>query len=109
MFPAQLVSCVLYLTTGGGPTLIIDQTSSSAALGARGWAVRPVAGRLAAYPGDRLHGVLPGTDWLLEQTVRMCVSGCNNPWRPQPWCCGREGSEPLHAWQGRQAKTTLSA
>ena len=59
-FVAQLVSCVLYLTTGGGPTLVIDQTSSSVTLGSRGWAVRPVAGRLAAFRGDRLHGVLPG-------------------------------------------------
>ena len=69
--PAQLVSCVLYLTTGGGPTLVIDQISNSAALGARGWAVRPVAGRLVAYPGDRLHGVLPGADWLLHEQLRV--------------------------------------
>ena len=73
---AQLVSCVLYLTSGGGPTLIIDQTSSSAKLGARGWAVRPVAGRLAAFRGDRLHGVLPGFPYDRDMTL-PCAYGAS--------------------------------
>ena len=57
----QAVSSVLYLGDSGGPTLVIDQSSACRGLGSTGWAVHPVSGRLAAFRGNLLHGVLPGT------------------------------------------------
>jgi len=56
----QVMSSVLYLGDCGGPTLIINQTSSSDTLDERAWAVHPVDGRLVVFKGDLLHGVLPG-------------------------------------------------
>ena len=65
---AQLVSCIMYLSDAGGPTLVIDQTSQCTELGRRGWAIRPVTGRLAAFRGELLHGVLPGTIFCYVST-----------------------------------------
>jgi hypothetical protein len=55
----QEVSSIVFLGAVGGATLVADQTPS-AELGLRGWAVRPAAGRVLAFAGNRLHGVLPG-------------------------------------------------
>lgn len=54
-------SCVLYLSATGGPTLIIDQEPESQ-LGSKGWLAHPVVGRVVAFPGSLLHGVVPGSD-----------------------------------------------
>lgn len=55
----QVCSSVLYLSDGGGPTVVINQTPGDL-LGPEAWLVRPRCGRLTAFSGDLLHGVLPG-------------------------------------------------
>ncbi len=55
----QVCSSVLYLSDGGGPTVVINQTPGDL-LGPEAWLVRPCCGRLTAFSGDLLHGVLPG-------------------------------------------------
>jgi hypothetical protein len=93
-------SSVLYLTSGGGPTLVLEQTpgmgeqqqgeqqqgeqqqgeqqqgqqeqgeqggqaaedgGGAQPLAERGWLVQPAANRLLLFPGNLLHGVLPGS------------------------------------------------
>lgn len=55
----QAVSSILYLDNHGGPTVVIDQTATSA-LGPRAWKIYPREQRLLAFSGKLLHGVLPG-------------------------------------------------
>jgi hypothetical protein len=80
------VSSVLYITSAGGPTLVLEQTpqqgvgtgaaaagAGAAAAGAEGcdddarllahraWLVRPASNRLLLFQGDLLHGVLSGS------------------------------------------------
>ena len=57
----QVVSTVLFLDCCGccGPTLVLDQTAVEAT-GGRAWVAHPFKGALLAYPGNLLHGVLPG-------------------------------------------------
>ncbi len=40
----------------------VEMESVSSALARRAWAVMPEAGRFAVWPGNLLHGVLPGSD-----------------------------------------------
>ena len=69
------VSSVIYLsgssgdeTTGGeddeqdaaGPTLVLDQRVHDKDLAPRSWLIHPVHNAMLTFPGDRLHGVLPG-------------------------------------------------
>ena len=62
------VSSVVYLSGGeaaagadtAGPTLVLDQRVDDVELAARGWLAHPVPRALLTFPGDRLHGVLPG-------------------------------------------------
>lgn len=54
-----MCSIVLYLSDSGGPTVVIHQKPVDG-LGPEAWLVRPRIGRLAAFSGDLLHGVLPG-------------------------------------------------
>lgn len=54
------VSSVLFLTPHGGPTLVLDQAPGASRLADRAWAVQPEPGALLAFPGNLLHGVLPG-------------------------------------------------
>ncbi|KAK9804385.1 hypothetical protein WJX72_010453 [[Myrmecia] bisecta] len=55
------VSSVVFLSCPetGGPTLVIDQIPQDD-LGQRGWLVSPEVGKLLAFRGTLLHGVLPG-------------------------------------------------
>ena len=71
-----LVSTVLYLSSssssslfhskddsinrGGGPTLITNQRRMSRHLADQGWLCAPKLGRLVAFDGRVLHGVIPG-------------------------------------------------
>jgi hypothetical protein len=54
------LSSVFYLSESGGPTVILPATPSSAARPRTGAVVWPSFGRYALFPGDLLHGVLPG-------------------------------------------------
>eukprot|EP00038_Savillea_parva_P007093 m.167784 g.167784 ORF g.167784 m.167784 type:complete len:605 (-) comp12876_c0_seq1:201-2015(-) len=62
------ISSVVYLDTGGrqagargvGQTLVLDQTFTSDTFSERGWLVRPVQDAFMTFPGELLHGVVPG-------------------------------------------------
>ena len=55
----QVISSGLYLTDEGGPTLVLDQTPADP-LADKGWLAWPCPNQLLAFPGNLLHGVLPG-------------------------------------------------
>lgn len=54
-----LVSTILYLSSGG-PSLFTNQRRSSRRLATQGWYSLAQTGRLVAFDGSILHGVLPG-------------------------------------------------
>ncbi len=65
------VSSVIYLSGNGaegvgdsedaaGPTLVLDQRVDDTQLATRSWLSHPAQGAMLTFPGDRLHGVLPG-------------------------------------------------
>ena len=51
-------SSVVYLTGGGDPTLVLDETLDGAAA-SRAWLVHPRRGAFMTFPGNLLHGVVP--------------------------------------------------
>lgn len=55
----QKYSTVLYLTDCGGPTAVLGQTASSP-LARDAWLSWPQANSLLCFPGNLLHGVIPG-------------------------------------------------
>ena len=56
-----ICSAVVFVTGGiGGPTLVTDQRDDAKRLARNGWLVAPVAGRVAVFDGEYLHGVVPG-------------------------------------------------
>ena len=55
----QSYSTVLYLTESGGPTVVLEQTVSSP-LAQAAWLSWPQGNSLLCYPGNLLHGVIPG-------------------------------------------------
>ena len=59
-----LLSSVCYLSggggAGGGPTVVFDQVVDDEAGTARGWLATPLDRGFLTFPGNRLHGVLPG-------------------------------------------------
>ena len=56
-----ICSAVVFVTGGvGGPTLVTDQRDDAKRLARNGWLIAPVAGRVAVFDGECLHGVLPG-------------------------------------------------
>lgn len=56
-----ICSCVVYLTDGvGGPSVVTNQRLASRNLASAGWLCPPVTGRLVAFDGKVLHGVVPG-------------------------------------------------
>lgn len=73
------LSSVFYLSESGGPTIILPVTPSSAAWPPKGATVWPSFGRYALFPGNFLHGVLPG----LPSRWRR-VAFFINWWRHQP-------------------------
>lgn len=67
-----IISSVTYLSGGGhgGPTLLIDQRVDESE--ARGAALAyPQDNSFMMFPGDRLHGVLPGTEYDPSFFVRQ--------------------------------------
>jgi hypothetical protein len=57
-----VVSSVLYLTgssSGGGSTIILEQTPDSETTANRAWVSAPKDNSLMVFPGNLLHGVLP--------------------------------------------------
>jgi len=62
-----VVSSVLYLSIGndgnlGGPTILLNQRVDGK-MAEKAWVVNPVKGGFLTFPGDLLHGVLPGKPW----------------------------------------------
>ena len=64
-----IISTIIYVTAndasdngggGGGPSLVTNQTLSSTSLATRAWLAHPQEGRLVAFDGSVLHGVVPG-------------------------------------------------
>ena len=58
-----IVSTVLYITAEngcGGPSIVTNQTLKDKRLATRGWMCYPKVGRLVAFDGKVLHGVVPG-------------------------------------------------
>ena len=53
------LASILYLSSAGGPTVILDATPSRTAAPKAGIAVHPRPGRFGMFPGTLLHGVLP--------------------------------------------------
>jgi hypothetical protein len=70
---SQVLSSVLYLTDGGGPTLVLEQ-SAGGALAPQGFLSTPRCNTLLCFTGHCLHGVLPGGHPIGLMT-------CQNP----PW------------------------
>ena len=54
-----IVSCIIYLSDAGGPTLVTDQTLNSE-LASQGVMVHPTRNRLVVFDARYLHGVIPG-------------------------------------------------
>lgn len=54
------LASILYLSSAGGPTVILDATPARIAAPTAGFAVHPRPGRFGMFPGTFLHGVLPG-------------------------------------------------
>src|SRR5262245_16877036 len=54
-------SSVLYLSESGGPTVIVDIGPRSGRPPNLGLEVHPCTGRFLTFPGELLHGVLPGS------------------------------------------------
>lgn len=60
------LSSVVYLsgngrtTDGAGATLVLDQRIDAVDFADQGWLVRPAENSFMTFPGDLLHGVIPG-------------------------------------------------
>ncbi|KAK9863036.1 hypothetical protein WJX84_010775 [Apatococcus fuscideae] len=58
--PAASSILFLHANQGCGPTIILDQRPADSQLASQGWCVPPCSGSCVTYPGNLLHGVLPG-------------------------------------------------
>jgi hypothetical protein len=66
-----ICSAVVFVTGGvGGPTLVTDQRDDAKRLARNGWLVAPVAGRVAVFDGECLHGVMPGRGLVSKRVSR---------------------------------------
>lgn len=65
---------MLFLSEAGGPTLVLAQDPEGA-LADRGWLVQPCPNQLLAFPGNLLHGVIPG------RTCKTPCMVCSNVYR----------------------------
>jgi hypothetical protein len=73
------LATILYLSSAGGPTVILNATPSRVTAPSAGVAVHPRPGRFAMFPGALLHGVLPG---LPSRWPRITL--LVNWWRAEP-------------------------
>ena len=72
----QVCSCIVFMTDGGGPTLVIDQGPEDV-IGEMGWLAQPKGGRIFAFPGCLLHGVIPRESLRHGRTSTVVlVFGC---------------------------------
>lgn len=80
-----ICSCVIYLTDGvGGPSLVTNQRLSSRTLATAGWMCPAATGRMVAFDGKVLHGVIPGKaefNGTSERSSRRRVSVMFAFWR----------------------------
>lgn len=72
------LATILYLSNAGGPTVILDAKPKSAAPKA-GLAIHPRAGRFGMFPGELLHGVVPGAPSRWPRVTLLV-----NWWRTEP-------------------------
>lgn len=56
-----LVSCVLFMSTSGAPTLVTDQGLAHGSVASRAWLCEPAINRVLLFNGGLLHGVVPGS------------------------------------------------
>ena len=80
-----LRSCVLYATSAGGPTLIMEHGPSDAwAKTVRCHVCWPTVGAMVTFPGDWLHGVVPADcdDAAVDGTQRCTI--VLNLWHRRP-------------------------
>ncbi|GBG28255.1 Hypothetical Protein FCC1311_044782 [Hondaea fermentalgiana] len=76
------VSSVVYLTgaaTGAGPTVVFDQRVQDVTPGKRAFVSNPVDGSFLTFPGDRLHGVLPGRPPKPGKRTRQAETKLRDP------------------------------
>ena len=71
----QSYSTVLYLTDSGGPTVVLEQTVSSP-LAQAAWLSWPQGNNLLCYPGNLLHGVIPGLLYNLLRWPAHVINPC---------------------------------
>ena len=83
-YSPQAYSTVLFLTECGGPTVVLGQTPSSAPA-QDAWLCWPRANQLLCFPGNFLHGVIPGTK--LSDLFSQCsaISQCISHFRSSQW------------------------
>lgn len=62
-----LITCILYLTNVGGPTVVTNQRKASRYPADKGWISHAAVGRMTALDGRILHGVVPGRSTLDHQ------------------------------------------
>jgi hypothetical protein len=63
-----ICSCVVYLTDdAGGPSVVTNQRLASRNLATAGWICRAAKGRMVAFDGKVLHGVVPGKACIKQQ------------------------------------------
>ena len=67
-----LMTCILYLTDVGGPSLVTNQRKSSRYPADKGWLSDSVVGRMTALDGRVLHCVVPGRP-TYPQTRRVTL------------------------------------
>ncbi|CAL5228450.1 g11587 [Coccomyxa viridis] len=92
-------STVLYLSDCGGPTVVLNQTASSAPA-QDAWLCWPRENQLLCFPGNFLHGVIPGMPPEQDaggQRITLVVVFWEAKLRPQP---GAPGSGPMRALPG---------
>ena len=80
-------SCVLYATSAGGPTLIIEHRPSDAwAETVQCHACWPTAGSMVAFPGDWLHGIVAADsdDTWIDGAPRQRWTVVLNLWQHRP-------------------------
>ncbi|KAL7564065.1 hypothetical protein ACA910_006968 [Epithemia clementina (nom. ined.)] len=93
-----LVSTVLYLSPslaangsgGGGPTLITNQRRMHRHLADQGWLCLPALGRMVAFDGRVLHGVIPGKVLVGEEEGSSLLSSAAKT-------CSSSSPTPLHS------------
>mmetsp|Transcript_69 Transcript_69/g.234 ORF Transcript_69/g.234 Transcript_69/m.234 type:complete len:633 (-) Transcript_69:79-1977(-) len=77
-----VVSSVTYLTgdnAGAGPTVVFDQRVDDVEPATRAYVANPVNGSFLMFPGDRLHGVLPGRPPQSAKRTRNAETKLRDP------------------------------